>query len=166
MRQEDTGEGTNHRIQVYVNGWPIIYSSDPDVYDFTWSGTWPFTIKRKTTHLRNGSNTITIKVSRTTTDNLYLDYIHLAYQQNLNKSNIQKQFSHTTSLYPIPCKFNLSGDLSNILVFRSNGIYSVDKIPLTDSYFISEGTSSTSYFILKLNETYNPALIRLCTQQI
>lgn len=161
LRQEDTGEGTNHRIQVYVNGWPIIYSSDPDVYDFTWSGTWPFTIKRNTTHLRNGSNTITIKVSRTTTDNLYLDYIHLAYQQNLNKSNIQKQFSHTTSLYPIPCKFNLSGDLSNILVFRSNGIYSVDKIPLTDSYFISEGTSSTSYFILKLNETYNPALIRV-----
>lgn len=163
LRQDVAGEGTNHRVKVFINGYPVYSNEQTGLIDFTWTGTWPFTVSQRDTtlHLVNGNNNIILKVNRSTPDNLYLDYIRLTYGQNLNKGNAQKQFSHPTAIYQTPYRFNLSGDISNTLVFRCNDIYNVGLIPITENYFISVGKSSTTYFMLKPNEAYTPSLINV-----
>ena len=159
--QESVGEGTVHKIQISVNGMPVYNNQDLHTLDFTWTGTNYFYIDRPISNLVNGINTLKIRVFRNSKDNLYFDYYRFSYQQNLNKGNAQKQFFHKNSMLPTICKFNLSGDLSNTLVFRINNLYSVDLIPVADNCIIADGNSKTFYFMLKPGEAYRPSVMQL-----
>ena len=158
--QESVEEGTHHRIRIDVNGVPVYNDAIAGIRDFTWTGTNYYYIDRPVSNLVNGINTLKIRVVRDHQDNLFFDYYRYGYQQNLNKGNTQKQFFHNNSMLPTTCQFNLSGDLSNTLVFRVNNLYSVDLISVADNCIIAEGNSKTFYFMLKPGEAYSPSLIQ------
>ncbi|HNX03058.1 MAG TPA: type IX secretion system sortase PorU [Candidatus Cloacimonas sp.] len=164
LRQDDQGEGTHHKIRLWINGTPVYNNKDAETdeekYNFAWTGASYYNINRPVSYLVNGTNTLRIKVFRSTPDNLLLDYYRYTYQENLIKGNAQRQFCHPDSLFPNLCKFNFSGDISNALIFQITDLYNVNLIPVVDNYSIARGNYKNFYFILKPEEAYSPALIQ------
>jgi len=161
IRQEDRESGMQHRINVEVNGVPVYSNTTLGTEDFTWLGTAFYTFNRPVTGLVNGTNTIKIKVFRTSTDNLFLDWYRLSYWQNLNKGSGQKLFSHPKTISPAGYRFDLSGALNEVVVWRANSIYDVQKIAVQNGSFVSVGTSGTLYSMFTPSEAYAPSLIQL-----
>jgi hypothetical protein len=161
LRQEDILSGDTHRINVSVNGVPIYSNPATGNQDFTWQGSSAYSFNRPVTSLVNGTNTIRIKVIRSSTDNLFLDWYRLSYWQNLTKGSGQKQFSHPGSNVTVGYRFDLNGALDGVQVFRVNSIYDVANLTLTDGSFVSDGISSTRYFMLNPAEAYAPASLEV-----
>jgi len=161
IRQEDIGSSLLHVINVEVNGVPVYSNPITGALDFTWAGTSAYIFSRSINNLVSGTNLIKIKVLRSYTDNLLFDWYRLSYRQNLEKGQGQKAFTHPTTVLPVSYRFNLSGNLDNTIVLRANGIYNVDQIPIADTKIISNGTSSTRYFMLNPSEAFIPALVQV-----
>lgn len=160
IRQEDIVSSVQHLINVQVNGLPVYSNEAEGNLNFSWYGNSFYTFNRPVTNLVNGLNTIRIKVLRSYTDNLFLDWFRLSYQQPLGKENSQKLFSHpqgNSSSY----RFELSGNLGEVMVFRMNGIYQVERLNLIDNSFVSSGTGNTKYAMLSLAEAWTPASVQI-----
>ncbi|MDD2229376.1 MAG: type IX secretion system sortase PorU [Candidatus Cloacimonetes bacterium] len=161
LRQEDVDDSISHRINVEVNGVLLKNNAVTGTTDFTWSGDSAYDRKKDLKGFVNGSNLIKINVFRDAPDNLYFDWYRVFYRQNLNKGNVQKLAWHQQTGVPSSYRYNLTGTLANLAIFRANDIYDVQQIPLQNTYFVSTGTSATRYFLLNLSETYTPAKIEL-----
>ncbi|MDY0151959.1 MAG: C25 family cysteine peptidase, partial [Candidatus Cloacimonas sp.] len=161
IRKEEVSSDSLHVINVEVNGTWLISNTNTGSLNFTWYGTDYYTFNMQVTGLINGINTIRIKVIRSITDNLFFDWYSLSYQQNLTKGATQKVFKHTDSTGYYAYQFNLSGDLSNTQLFRTNGLYDVQQVPLQGQLFVSSGTQTTAYYLLKPSEAYSPAVVQM-----
>lgn len=154
LRKEGSSGSMNHTINVEVNGSPL-------GGNFNWSGTGFYTFSQPLYGFVNGVNTIKVKVVRTTSDNLFFDWLRLTYPQNLQKGSSQKLVSHPDDNSSTPHRFDLSGNLSGLLVFRANGIYDVQQLPMQGQFFISAGDLGTRYMLLDPSEAYSPALVQI-----
>ncbi|MDD4310343.1 MAG: C25 family cysteine peptidase [Candidatus Cloacimonetes bacterium] len=159
--KEDVADQTQNTIQVEVNGTLLVANAATGSYNFSWYGTNPYTFNRDVTGFVNGTNTIKIRVLRSTTNNIFFDWYRISYMQNLAKGNAQKTFNHPTSNFTAAYKFSLTGSFDNMLIMQVNDIYNVQLHPLQDSAFVGTGTSSTRYFLLTAAETFAPASIQL-----
>lgn len=158
--QENIASTLQHNISVDINSSPVVNNTTTGSTLFTWVGNSPYTLNKSITSLVNGSNTIRVNVFRGGTDNLFFDYYKLSYRQNLIKSSVQKSFWHQQVAAPQAYRYNLSGSLQNSMLFRTNGIYNVDIIPLQNSnYFVSTGDLNTRYHLLTPTEAYTPVRI-------
>ncbi|MDD3234786.1 MAG: type IX secretion system sortase PorU [Candidatus Cloacimonetes bacterium] len=156
--QEDVSN--THRISVDVNG-VLIKNTATGTTDFTWSGDSAYLFNRSHKGFVNGANSIKLNVFRGATDNLYFDWYRVSYRQNLYKANAQKLAWHQQTGVPSSYRYNLTGTLTDLMIFRANSIYDVQQIPLQYSYFVSTGTSLTRYLLLNPNEAYAPVKIEL-----
>ncbi|PKN74060.1 MAG: hypothetical protein CVU50_00350 [Candidatus Cloacimonetes bacterium HGW-Cloacimonetes-3] len=159
IKQEDVGGSQAHNISVEVNGVLVKNNENTGSTIFSWSGTSFYTFNKNLDSLINGNNSIKINVIRNTTDNLYFDWYRVSYRQNLIKGAVQKLAWHQQTSVPRAYRYNLSGNLANLMIIRADSLYAVEQIPLQGSYFISTGTSSTKYFLLTPSEAYAPAKV-------
>lgn len=160
LRQEDIMSSLQHVINVHVNGVPVYSNEAEGNLNFSWYGNSFYTFNRPVSSLVNGQNTIRIKVLRSTTDNLYLDWFRLSYQQPLGKGSGQKLFSHPQG-ENTSYRFALSGNLSDTMIFKMNGIYQVEQLNITDNSFVSTGNTATRYVMLNLSEAWTPTSVQV-----
>jgi hypothetical protein len=159
IRKEEVSSDELHRINVEVNGTLLISNPETGSPDFTWAGTGFYTFSKSIDNLISGTNTIKIKVIRSSTDNLFFDWYNLSYNQLLVKGSAQKLVNHPATSTGRAYRFNVTGGVTNVQVFRSNSLYEVEQIPLQGQMFVSTGVTSSKYFLLSPGEAYSPSLI-------
>lgn len=160
--QDVISVSNQHKISVDVNNVPVTSSSTSGSTMFNWAGSGPYDLNRSINSLVNGTNTLRVNVHREASDNLFFDYYRLLYRQNLVKGTTQKSFWHQQVLTNQAYRYNLSGSLNEVMIFRSNGAYDVALIPIqSSSYFVSSGVSTTQYHMLRPAEAYTPVRIAL-----
>lgn len=156
MRLEDVESDEPHNLSVEVNGVFVKNNVSTGSTIFSWAGSSFYTLNRSVKSFLNGNNTIKINVIRSIPDNLYFDWYRVSYRQNLLKGAVQKLAWHQQTSVPRAYRYNLSGNLSNLMIIRADSLFAVRQIPLQGSYFVSTGTSSTKYFLLTPSEAYTP----------
>lgn len=158
IRQEDVSwNQTQHKINVFLNDEPIYNSSGANI--FNWTGTGTYVFSRQVSNLINGQNTLRIKVIRSSTDNLFLDWITLNYSRRIHKSDTQIGVKQMDLNYGIPVRYNISGN-TNTRIYRVNSFAEVAMLPLqqsgSQSFFVGEGDSYTTYWLSGDSELHEP----------
>ncbi|MBW6514704.1 MAG: type IX secretion system sortase PorU [Candidatus Syntrophosphaera sp.] len=159
IRQEDISVNIWHNISVYVNDVPVPADTTGSIV-FSWRGTWHHVFFRQVSGFVNGPNQIRIKVIRSGTDNLFLDWITLEHGRQIVKGTGQLSVNQLPLLnYGYPVRYNISGSGSTA-VYRINSFDEVDIAPLQGSgsspYYVSTGASATRFVLANDSELYNP----------
>ena len=160
MRQEDVSSPTptQHKIKVFLNDEPILANSaGSDI--FSWSGLGTYSFYKEVPNLINGQNTLRIKVLRSGTDNIFLDWITLDYSRRIQKAESQVPVKQMELNLNIPVRYNVSGN-ANTRIYRVNGFSDVTMLPLqtsgSQSYFVGSGTSNTRFWLCADADLHEP----------
>jgi len=160
MQQEDINSDIYHNINVFVNNIPVEDASGGTV--FTWRGTGTYTFQRNVSGFVSGNNTVRIRVIRTGTDNLFLDYITVDYYRLLHKSAVQYSVNQPVLAYDQNIRYNFTGN-ANTSIYRVNSFSDVAMVPLqtTDNgfYFVAPGIAGTRFLLSSSTELFSPVNI-------
>ena len=163
LREEDTGGGNTHRISVFVNGEIVPNQFNSDYHQ--WSSTSIFNFSRPSSAFQSGNNRIVIRVLRgSSSSNLFLDYITVRYNRNLQKGNSQYLANAHIPTIGQGVKYNFTGNAENTFVFKISSLGSISRLQIeteTDGFsFTSTGGASTRFAIAKPGEFYSPVSVR------
>lgn len=155
---EDGGGGIWHSISVYVNDLPVQADTLGGVI-FRWYGESAYTFYKPVSGLVEGTNTIRIKVLRSGTDNLFLDWITVDHTRIIRKSVSQMAVRNLTLNYGIPVRYDLAST-TDAGVYQVNSFFEAARVPLqsagSSQYFVASGTSDTQYFLCSDADLYSP----------
>lgn len=157
IRQEDVSNNIQHNINVYVNDIPVVADTTSGSITFSWSGYNWYSFYQKVKSFVSGTNTIRIRVNRSNTDNLFMDWIEVEHTRRMNKGTGQLIVNRSDADGLV--RYDFTGE-SEVSVYRVNGFSAADIVPVQDSgsysYFISEGAAGTRYVICGPDEYLAP----------
>ncbi|MDP2172494.1 MAG: type IX secretion system sortase PorU [Candidatus Cloacimonadaceae bacterium] len=161
LQQEAVNIDTlSHNINVLINGVPVVRDLVSGSITFTWRGTGEYLFNRSVTGFVSGNNTLRIRVIRTLTDNLYLNYITLDHTRGIHKSAGQYLANRHASFPGQDIRYNVSGNLSGATVYRINSFSEVIRVPIqtsgSEQYFVAAGNTSAKFAISTMTELYTP----------
>jgi flagellar hook assembly protein FlgD len=165
IRQEDVDVNIWHNINVYVNGVPVAADTTGNI-TFTWRGTGEYVFYKEVSNFVSGTNTIRIKVNRSSTDNLFLNWITVDYTRSIVKSEGQALVRQLELNYGEPVRYNYSvtGEAD---IYRVKGIADVTLISGqtegSNRFYVSAGQSDTKYILCAEGDLYTPVNISLAT---
>ncbi|MDD4559400.1 MAG: type IX secretion system sortase PorU [Candidatus Cloacimonadaceae bacterium] len=162
MRQDSGTGAVTNQISVYVNG-NLVPSSETNTNVHTWYGSTIFKFSRSTQYFVAGSNTITIRVIRNSSNNINLDYYSVSYARKLIKKNEQYTVNAVENNFMLPVKYIFNGYASDITVYKvmpGNNISNINIMPESDSFhFITRSNADTKFYVSRPAELYSPASI-------
>ncbi len=161
IQQEEASTDSWHTINVYVNDMPILFNQDTGSIDFSWLGIGEYLFQRNVSSFVSGNNTIRIRVNRTTTDNLYLNYITVDYTRLNVKSTGQVMIRQTAQNNSRTVRYSVQGSLNpDIEVYMVNGFSDVTKLTgsLQASVFTFKagGPAGTVFILTRPSEYLSP----------
>lgn len=123
----------NNQIVINRRSWTLT-----DHNEFSGSGNF----------LQNGDNEVTLTIHRTAPITIYFDYFRVEYYRQLMKRNEQLKFNSHTIDSGRTVRYNLSGNLENVLAFEIDGFAEVNLLEL------SRGEDGTEYITGRGNRQY------------
>lgn len=160
LQQEIVNFNYWHYVEVYVNDTPVVSNASSGSITFSWSGTGEYLLQRNVKSFVSGANVIRIKVIRTRTDNLYLNYIAVDYTQKLNVGSTQLSINPDALTIGQSTRYNLTGDPTGIEVYRVNAINDVARVPINTVAggfnFIASAVSGGKFFVAKAGNYLSP----------
>ncbi len=158
IRQEAVSSSDSlHKINIFLNDEPIYTNSGSSI--FSWGGTGTYVFSRQVSNLLNGQNTLRIKVIRSSTDNLFLDWITLNYARRIYKEDAQIAVKQMELNYGNPVRYNISGN-TNTKIYLVNSFTDLAMLPLQQSgsqhFFVGTGDSSTRFWLSSDSELLQP----------
>jgi len=162
IRQEDVNHVIWHNINVYVNDIPVVADTTSGSTTFSWSGDNWYSFYQKVNSFVSGTNTIRIRVNRSGTDNLFLNWITVGHSRRIIKGAGQNIVNQLEMNYDVPVRYDLTG-ASDTMIHRVNGFSEADMVPVQTSggqaYFVSAGTAGTRFVMSDAAEFYSPVNI-------
>lgn len=160
--QESLTASTLHQISLYVNEQPVFAIPD-SIQNFIWSGPSEYIINGKHRAFVSGLNTIRIRVNRTNTDNLLINYYSVNYFKNNIKRAQQYPVGITPTSYFKNVRYNFSGNSQNNKVYRIKGWSDISLLNVNSIsggfYFIGNGIADTKFIVSDHTELLSPVLI-------
>ena len=165
LRQEEVDAYVWHYIRVFVNDVEIAPPA-PET-SFSWRGTGEYIFQRKSPSFVNGDNIVRLRVNRTGTDNLFLDFISVDYTQNLRKTSGQYFIDQPPTFGSQNVRYTLPAITGQTEVFRINGFDDLSRVPYTaeaDSlWFVAPGTGTSRFIVASSSEFHSPVSISSVT---
>ena len=158
-------DSVSHKIRVWVNEHEI---QPPSPGYFGWRGPSYYTLTRNGVNLRDGENTVRIRVLRTKSVNLFLDYIHIVYQQKLKKGSGQFMINGPDSVAETRIAYQMQTSSSGVEVYRIGSSFAdVKQVPWQAGadVFISPSNHKTRFVLTQPNEYYSPVSVSLADAQ-
>ncbi len=158
IRQEEVNANNWHSINVFVNG-VAVPADTLGSTTFSWRGTSQYLFYKEVSGLVSGQNTVRIRVLRSSTDNLFLNWITVDHSRSITKGGSQNFVNQLALNYGVSVRYNLSGS-ANTSIYRVNSFADVSVVPLQSSdaqnYFVSAGDSKTRYWLSNDTELHTP----------
>jgi len=162
--QENISGSTYHQISVSINGGQPLVNPANGSTIFSWSGSSTYNFSLAVSGFVSGLNTISLRVIRNGTDNLYFNWFDITHYQNHSITNGRKTIFHPSFLGSSgPFRFDLQNLPSALQVYKINSIYDVEQLPMQGSYFVSSGSSSTRYLLIDPAQALSPAIVEEVT---
>jgi len=152
----------SHKIRIWVNDEEI---PPPSVGYFSWAGASYYTLTKNGVNLREGENQVRIRVLRTKTVNLFLDFIHINYQQQLKKGAGQFIINAPDSVATINVAYHMQTGSSGIEIYRIGSFADVQQVPWQSgggaNWFVSSSNHKTRFVLTQASEYHSPASVTL-----
>ena len=162
IRQEDVDNSSLwHNINVTVNNTPVLADTTGSL-TFRWRGTGEYIFYKEVSSFVPGTNTIRIKVIRSSTDNLFLNWITVDYRRPIGNPGSQSVARQLELNYGVPVRYNLSASI-NTLAYRVSSFSDIEVIPLQDagSHFVASGQAGTNYYFSTDAQLFSPVSFAL-----
>ncbi|MDZ4182930.1 MAG: type IX secretion system sortase PorU [Candidatus Cloacimonadaceae bacterium] len=160
LQQEDVSQDLFHNINVLINGVPVVRDTLTGSITFTWRGTGEYLFNRSVTGFVSGNNTMRIRVIRSSTDNLFLNYITLDHTRLILIGAGQYIANRHISFGEQNIRYNVSGTTDNASVFRINSAFDVARVPWqsegAQQYFVAAASNNARFAIATPTEFFTP----------
>ncbi len=150
--------GNHHQLDVFVNNNSVLSNS--------WNGPYYRTFYGDGTFAQSGTNALILRLTRTNSTNMLLDYYEVEYNKNLIKREGQYRIDTDTPDIGDNVEYAFTGGYSsNLMAFEVDDFDNVKLRPIYQTTggfaFVGNGNSDTRMYVVSTSDCYSPDVVEL-----